>query len=270
MTWQSIKLIIVLTYSFLLFCALFIFSCGGRQTTKGAVIARVDNQKLTSQNIDSVFSFFSLDNNNLPALIEAWIDNTVLYEAAVVAGFNNDKSLIKRRDDFYRDLVVSSFLSSESERAIRITKEAVRSYYEANKGSFVRKEEEVSVNHYTTLIKGVGKTLRKEILQGKGLTPDTTSFTRTLKSIKKGRLIKELETPLFSSRDRIVGPIRTADRFHLFKIINRYKKGSQKTLSESYDEIYQRLYKQKAFQVSELILDSLKQTLNIYINPEYQ
>ena len=257
-------------YSFLLFCALFIFSCGGGQTTEGAVIARVDDRKLTSQNIDSVFSFFSLDNNTLPPLIETWVDNTVLYKAAVAAGFNNDKSLIKKRDDFYRALVISSFLSNESERTIQITKESIRSYYKANKGSFIRNEEEVSVDHYTTLIKEVGKTLRREVSQGKNLTPDTSNFTRTLESIKKGRLIKELDIPLFSSRDRIVGPIRTADRFHLFKIINRYKKGSQKTLSESYDEIYQRLYKQEAFQVSELILDSLKQTLNIYINPEYQ
>ena len=257
-------------YSFLLFCTLFIFSCGGGQTTEGAVIARVDDRKLTSQNIDSVFSFFNLDNNTLPILIETWVDNTILYEASVNAGFNNDKSLIKKRDDFYRALVISSFLSSESERTIQITKEAIRSYYKANKGSFIRNEEEVSVDHYTTLIKEVGKTLRREVSQGKDLTPDTSNFTRTLESIKKGRLIKELEIPLFSSRDRIVGPIKAADRFHLFKIINRYKKGSQKTLSESYDEIYQRLYKQEAFQVSELILDSLKQTLNIYINPEYQ
>ena len=257
-------------YSFLLFCALFIFSCDSGQTAEGAVIARVDNQKLTSQNIDSVFSFFSVDNNTLPALIDAWVDNTVLYEAAVGAGFNNDRSIMKKRDDFYRALVVSSFLSSESEKAIRITKEAVRSYYKDNKGSFVRNEEEVSVDHYTTLIKEVGKTLRREVLQGKNHTPDTSHFTRALKSIKRGRLIRELETPLFSSRDRVVGPIKVAGRFHLFKIISRYKKGSQKTLSESYDEIYQRLYKQKAFQVSELILDSLKQALNIYINPEYQ
>ena len=257
-------------YSFILFCALFIFSCSGGQTTEGSVIARVDDRKLTSQNIDSVLSFFSLNNNTLPSLIETWIDNTVLYEAAVGAGFNNDRSLIKKRDDFYRALVVSSFLSSESEKAVGITKGAVRSYYKANKNSFIRKEEEVSVEYYTTPIKEIGKTLRREVLQGKNPTPDTTSFTRTLESIKKGRLIKELETPLFSSRDRIVGPIKAADRFHLFKIINRYKKGSQKTLSESYDEIYQRLYKQEAFQVSELILDSLKQTLNIYINPEYQ
>ncbi len=257
-------------YSFLLFCALFIFSCDSGQNTGGAVIARVDDRKLTSQNIDSVFSFFSLDNNNLPTLIEAWVDNTVLYEAAIGAGFNNDKSLIIKRDAFYRALVISSFLSSESEKTIQITNEAVRFYYKTNKGSFIRNEEEVSVDHYTTLIKEVGKTLRREVSQGKNLTPDTSSFTRTLENIKKGRLIKELETPLFSSRDFIVGPIKTADRFHLFKIINRYKKGSQKTLSESYDEIYQRLYKQKAFQVSELILDSLKQTLNIYINPEYQ
>ena len=257
-------------YSFLLFCALFVFSCGGGQTTGGTVIARVDDRKLTSQNIDSVFSFFSLDNNTLPVLIETWVDNTVLYKAAVDAGFNKDRSLIKKRDDFYRALVISSFLSSESERAIQVTKEAVLSYYKTNKGSFIRGEEEVSVDHYTTLIKEVGKTLRREVSQGKNLTPDTSNFTRTLETIKKGRLIKELERPLFSSSDRIVGPIKSADRFHLFKIIKRYKKGSQKTLSESYDEIYQRLYKQEAFQVSELILDSLKQSFNIYINPEYQ
>ena len=112
----------------------------------------------------SVFSFFSLDNNTLPALIDAWIDNTVLYEAAVGAGLNNDKSLIKKRDDFYRALVVSSFLSSDSERTIQITKEAVRSYYKANKGSFIRSEEEVSVDYYTTPIKEVGKILIRLIM----------------------------------------------------------------------------------------------------------
>ena len=220
--------------------------------------------------MDSAFSFSSIHKNKLPTLIDGWVDNTVLYGAAVSAGFTKDVSLIKKRDEFYKNLVISSFLNSESEKNISITKENVRSYYANNKNSFKRSEEEISVEHYTTLIRGVGETLRKEILSGRGLSPDATTFTSSLETIKRGRLVKKLETPLFGSSKGLIGPVKTGNLFHLFKIINRYKKGSQKTLSESFDEIYQRLYKKKVSEVSEVFLDSLKQTLNIYINPEYQ
>ena len=257
-------------YSFILFCALFLFSCNSGQGEGRTIIARVGDQELTSNNLDSAFSFSSIHKNKLPTLIDGWVDNTVLYGAAVGAGFTKDASLIKKRDEFYKNLVVTSFLNSESEKNISITKEDVRSYYLKNKNSFKRSEEEVSVEHYTTPIKGVGKTLRKEILSGKELSPETTTFTSSLETIKRGRLVKKLENPLFMSNKGLVGPVKAGNLYHLFKIVNRYKKGSQKTLSESFDEIYQRLYKKKTSEVSEVFLDSLKQTLNIYINPEYQ
>ena len=95
-------------------------------------------------------------------------------------------------------------------------------------------------------------------------------FTRKTGTIKRGRLIKKLDEPLFLKGRSVVGPIKVDGLYHVFDVFNRYKKGSQKDLASCYDEIYQRLFKKRVAKRRSVILDSLKQVANIYINPEYQ
>ena len=53
-------------------------------------------------------------------------------------------------------------------------------------------------------------------------------------------------------------------------MLNRNNKGSTKGVNEVYDEIYQRVFKIKSLEAKTSLLDSLKKTVNISINPEYQ
>ena len=99
---------------------------------------------------------------------------------------------------------------------------------------------------------------------------DTSMFTKEVGTIKRGRLIKKLDEPLFLKNRSVVGPIKADGLYHVFDVFNRYKKGSQKDLASCYDEIYQRLFKKRVAKRRSFILDSLKQVANIYINPEYQ
>ena len=90
------------------------------------------------------------------------------------------------------------------------------------------------------------------------------------KTVKKGRTSDVFSSFIFNGEDEIIGPIRSKKGYHFFKILSRYKKGSSKGLEIVYDEIFQRLYKKKEKSRSLFFLDSLKNTVEIYINPKYQ
>ena len=100
---------------------------------------------------------------------------------------------------------------------------------------------------------------------------DIQSNTATEKLEKLGCSIsyKHLAANVLG-KQAVVGPIKAKELYHVFKVFTRYKKGSQKDFFGCYDEIYQRLYKRSVAEKSTHILDSLKQSVNIYINPVYQ
>ena len=267
----SVKLLSVLIHYFLFLFVFFLFSCNAVQEKNVSIMARVGNKKLTTKNIDSVYSSADIEKTLTPGLVLKWVDNTILYTEAEKAGFTKDKRLKEKRDSFYRDLVVSSYINNSAERSVRVTKDKIKSYYKENLSSFLRKEDEVFATHYTTKTGADAGALKKQLLSKSGpILLDTLRYAKETQSIKRGRLVKALDRPLFLANQNVVGPIKNKNRYHLFRVFNRYKKGSQKDLVSCYDEIYQRLHKRAIAEKSTHILDSLKQGVNIYINPEYQ
>ena len=99
---------------------------------------------------------------------------------------------------------------------------------------------------------------------------DISSFLIEAKLIKKGRNPGFFEPYIFENNEKTIGPIRSESGYHFFKVLNRYNKKSLKGLDQVYDEIYQRLSKQKEVSFHSLFLDSIKNSLQIYINPKYQ
>ena len=75
---------------------------------------------------------------------------------------------------------------------------------------------------------------------------------------------------LFVKRRGVIGPVVLGKDISVFKVLNINKQGSIKGLNDVYDEIYQRVFKIKSIEAQESLLDSLKKTVNISINPRYQ
>jgi len=91
------------------------------------------------------------------------------------------------------------------------------------------------------------------------------------KTVEKGFLVKELDIAIFNNKKgSVVGPIRTANGYHVIKVVKKYKKGSKVGLEDVYDKIYQRLLKQKQVMLSTDLLDSLKEKSHVFINSNYQ
>ena len=160
--------------------------------------------------------------------------------------------------------------TTEHVQKISVSNEEVLDYYNKNKESFSRETDEVFLEHYFTEKSVFSKKLKSFFILNKKTDINISDFLLESKTVKKGRTSDLFSSFIFDNEDEIIGPIRSKKGYHFFKILSQYKKGSSKGLEMVYDEIFQRLYKEKEKNYSLFFLDSIKNTEVIYINPKYQ
>ena len=253
---------------FLTLLAFFILCCENKEET--VVLARVGTEVLTKDNLDSFFFFETLNKKDTSFLIESWVEQTLLINASKKEGLNKDALLIKKRNSYFNQLIISNYIENEAKKNINIDKTLVKDYFLENKKEFIRKEQGLLVEHYLLTNQKDALKLKKFILSKKNEKPPFLHFERKTEYIKRGRLHPKIDKVLFEKKDFLSGPVKIKEGYNLFKIIKRYEKGSQKGLEEVYDEIYQRLYKKKYSETKSLIIDKIKKETDFFINQKFQ
>ena len=66
----------------------------------------------------------------------------------------------------------------------------------------------------------------------------------------------------------VFGPKEHNKEFHVFQVLQKNKRGSYLGLEKVYDEIYQRLYKEKEYLILVSVLDSLYMNSDVFISQE--
>jgi len=261
----------------MVFLCLFIFicfSCSSGGDSGGGVVARVNKKTLTKKQLSALAGSTMSDAQVLLSTTNRWVEKTLLYNAAVSGGLKKDSDIISKRDRFYEDLLISSFLDIQTKNKINITKKETVDYYTKNKKSFTRPDDEVLIKHFVLPNKKESIRLKKLLMRGGGgeeyekyvekYKPQTkTLFRQTAESSRVGFIFSG--TP-----GEIVGPKKTGEDFHLFEIIQKHKKGSERGLELVYDEIYERLYKQKSESIVVSTIDSLYLSSDVFISSEVQ
>ena len=257
----------------LIFCIIvLIVSCYKDSNKKivDGVYARVGSVELTQEGL-VLFNNKTPDSRTLNSSIKNWIDETVLFSEAMKSGFENDVALQRKRDSYYRELIIASFVESVIASRVSVSNDDVRLYYKRNKGEFVRALDEVRIEQYIVKSKGVADRLVASFNSKKNV--DLSKFDIELvktETVQRGTFAKNIDDMLFVKRRGVVGPIVLGKDISVLKVLNINKQGSIKGLNDVYDEIYQRVFKIKSIKVQESLLDSLKKTMNISINPKYQ
>ena len=234
------------------------------------VYARVGPVELTQEDL-AFFNNKTSDLRKLNNSIKNWIDETVLFSEAVKKGFENDVVLQRKRDSYYRELIITSYIESVIASRVSVSNDDVRLYYKRNKGEFIRVLDEVKIEQYIVKSKKVANRLvasfnsKKDIDLGKF----DIEIVKT-ETVQRGTFAKNIDDMLFVKGREVVGPVVLGKDISVLKVLNINKQGSIKGLNDVYDEIYQRVYKIKSIEVKEFLLDSLKKTVNISINPRYQ
>tara|TARA_B100000886_G_scaffold226078_1_gene157508 strand:+ start:206 stop:853 length:648 start_codon:yes stop_codon:yes gene_type:complete len=211
-----------------------------------------------------------LNKEEIPKMVSDWVTNTLLLKKGMEMNIHKDSLLLKKRDVFFNNLVISSFLDKGYHPGITVLNKEILDYYNKNKESFSRETDEVFLEHYFTESPTFSKKLKSFFVLNKKTDINVSDFLLESKTVKKGRTSDLFSSFIFGNKNKIIGPIRSKKGYHFFKILSRYKEGSSKGLETVYDEIFQRLYKKKERNRSLFFLDSLKNTVEIYINPKYQ
>ena len=257
----------------LIFCLIvLVVSCYKDSNKKivNDVYARVGPIELTQESL-VFFNNKTPDSRTLNSSIKNWINETVLFSEAMKSGFENDVVLQKKRDSYYRELIIASFVESVIASKVSVSNDDVRLYYKRNKGEFIRALDEVRIEQYIVKSKKVANRLTASFNSKKNI--DLSKFDIELvktETVQRGTFAKDIDNMLFVKRRRVVGPIVLGKDISVLKVLGINKQGSIKGLNDVYDEIYQRVFKIKALRVRESLLDSLKKTVNISINPKYQ
>ena len=257
-------------FVFNFFLIFFLFSCETKKKDNSDVLARVSGKTLTIKKAQKLNPGKPLNKETISKIVLDWITNTVLLKKGIEMDIHKDSLLLKKRDLFFNKLVISSFLKQNHHPRISISNKEVLDYYNKNKESFSRETDEVFLEHYFTEKSIFSKKLKSFFILNKKTDINVSDFLLESKTVKKGRTLDQFNSIIFDSEQEIIGPIRSKKGYHFFKILSRYKKGSNKGLEMVYDEIFQRLYKKKERNHSLFLLDSIKNTEIIYINPKYQ
>ena len=257
----------------LIFCLIIlVVSCykDSNKEVDDGVYARVGPVELTQEDL-VFFDNKTPDLRTLNSEIKTWIDETLLFSEAMKNGFKNDVVLQRKRDSYYRELIITSFVESVIASKVSVSNDDVRLYYKRNKGEFARVLDEVRIEQYIVKSKKVANRLVASFNSKKNI--DLSKFDIELvktETIQRGTFAKNIDDMLFVKRGGVVGPVVLGKDVSVLKVLGINKQGSIKGLNDVYDEIYQRVYKIKSIEVQESLLDSLKKTVNISINPKYQ
>ena len=206
-----------------LFLFLTLFSSCTKNTGEVVdVYARVGETVLTKKDVLEMKKDGFVDQHSISHLVESWVKKTLFYNEAININLDNDKTLLKKRDLFYKNLLISSFLDIKAKKEVEISRKEVSDYYNNNKNSFVRNQNEILLKHYVLPTKKEAnklKSLLKTNKKGDQLEKFIEKYKPEIKTIKKGFINENLIGFVFDgSAGDILGPKKIESSYHVFDI----------------------------------------------------
>jgi len=256
----------------LLSVSLFLGGCSPKKDFDSPPVARVNDAFLTLSDVEKGLGESMVSGDVAAKFAQEWIDEELLYQAALNEKIDLDVSLIKKRDRYYRGLLGSSFLASAVSQKTSIKNDAIKNYYQKNQPSFTRKYEEAVLYHFFVSKRKDALAIKKTLLSRSAGKKRKALFLKHRVEpviVKKGFLIDDLDKKIFSKNNKsVVGPVFAGSGYHVVQIIKKHKKGSVVSLDRAYDEIYNRFLQLEKNTAMSVVMDSLRRSSTIYINKE--
>ena len=57
-----------------------------------------------------------VEQHSIRHLVDSWVEKTLFYNEAININLDNDKTLLNKRDLFYKNLLISSFLEIKTKK----------------------------------------------------------------------------------------------------------------------------------------------------------
>ena len=252
-----------------LFAATFLFGCLQKKNNTGDVAAKVNDVFFTETMLKKAVA----TNPDIHANehINAWINNELLYQAAVEMDVPLDIKLKATIKKISKSLTIKTYIDLLCNGSLKITNQEIKEYYNKNKEQFFRQKPAARVNHFIISDKKEATKTKSVLAKHKnGKRRDDLIINNCVFSgvVTGGALDNALDKLIFSKRKKknIIGPLYLKNKFHLIEILEIFPKGSLLGIDLVHDEIYQRLINKKLALKKDEVLDSLRNEAKIVVN----
>lgn len=252
---------------------LLILSCTKESGINKQIIAKVGTTELTLVEAERLKLTVSNKNYTTNDVVSSWVDRELLYLAAKQSGLDDDETLNAQVDAYRKELVGNAFMDNYLGSKISIENTEIKTFYDKNRGSFKHNNDGAKIMHFYTKTDSTAKYITNVLKQSNNSIDRKellANFNIDVTTVERGSLIEQLDSEIFSNNriNSVIGPIKTDYGYHVIEVLSRYSAGSQVTIDEAYDEIYQRILNQKKALSSIRFLDSLRNQYTVKINIE--
>jgi len=233
---------------------LITFACSNDtpQVKEEDVVARVGEAVLTLDELAAEIPEGirgKIGKEDLQDYISRWINSQILYQEAKKRGLDREIDIARELERVERELVVNALLEKEIYADKSAAPESeLQKYYEENRESFRRNENEARVYHINLSTKQAADSLYRILRSGQDFakvaqelaaqSEDPNSWDLTLTTSE----VPEAMHSVFKLRAGAVSnPIELDDGFHLFQVVEAYSSGTLRDLNAVREEISNRL-----------------------------
>ena len=109
----------------------------GCQAKSGVVIARLGNAKLTKPELDAQLpEEITVTQENLPMLLDKWINSELLYQEAERQGMAKDEKIKIQAEQLAKEYIVNAFLKEEAAK-VKVPSSDLLAYFNQHKDDFM-------------------------------------------------------------------------------------------------------------------------------------
>lgn len=240
------------------------------------VIARVNEGVLTQWDLEMDIpedqrSSITLEQKK--DYVRRWIENEILYQEAKRKKIDQDNNLKWLIDRTVRSKIIEAFLEKEMGTRVKVSEDEAKQYYQKNKNTFRRKEEEVRLSHI--LVRNIAEAGLVAVRLQEGETFDMIAKQISLDDGTKERggdmgyiPLSDLPPQFYREVTKLrIGevspPLRTDYGFDIIMVTDRKGKGSIKGYELVKDQIINSLILAKKKRELRNLLEELKKKAEV-------
>ncbi|MDR1461001.1 MAG: peptidyl-prolyl cis-trans isomerase [Campylobacteraceae bacterium] len=172
-----------------------------------AVIATVNGQDITDEDIPSNIGYETLSNDAKQQVIDQAINGKLLILNAINSGIEKDKEFINILDKVKGEVAANVWMKKEFDK-IKISNDNIKKFYNENPSAFLQPER-VKASHILVKTEDEGKKIVKELsgLKGKALSD---KFAQLAKNNPDGTSQTGGDLGWFSKNDPLIAEFKNA------------------------------------------------------------
>lgn len=256
--------------------SLLTVSCQGGDTPKGTVLAKVNGQVLTLEELMYQIPAAYRDQfggKELSDAVDTWINTQVLAQKGIKMGLDKDpavKAMIRFRTD---EAIARKFVDLELADRVKVLPSEVDSIYAAQKDIYRSDKERLRASHILVGSKEEAEAIYNRLKKGDDFAKLASDYSVDKQSSSSGGdlgyfSVDQIDKDFATAAARLKlneysGPVKTPYGYHIIKLTDRQPAGASFDSTEVKSKILENLISTRQNQAFEDLMQSLKQGAKI-------